>query len=1180
MSQLALYLLGPPRLELDGEEIHISRRKAIALLTYLAVTGRSHSRDSVATLLWPELDQSTARARLRRALAALREALGDGWLEADRETLGLNPDADVWLDMDAFHDRLAACEAHGHPPTETCPDCLPLLEEAAALYRDHFLAGFTLRDSAAFDEFQFFQTEALKDRLADALRRLVRYHSDQEEHASAIEYARRWLALDPLHEPAHRHLMRLYAQSGQQSAALRQYRLCLRTLEEELGLPPSEETTALYERIRAERARPAEGEVTAPTPSHAPVPAFLAEEQAPAPVERPVFVARERELARLDGYLQAALDGQGQVAFVTGGPGRGKTALMHEFARRALEAHPDLLVAHGNCNAYSGVGDPYLPFREVLGMLTGDVEGRWAAGAISGDHARRLWAALPPALRALVAHGPSLIGTVVPGAGLLSRAVAVVPQDTAWLEELRTLTERERPGHTGLEQSAIFQQITNVLRALAQAHPLLLLLDDVQWADAGSIGLLFHLGRRLEGGRILIACAYRPEEITLGRAGEPHPLEKVLAELQRTFGDVWGDLARADAAQGRGFVDALLDTEPHRLGDDFRDKLFGRTGGQPLFTVELLRAMQERGDLIQDETGQWIEGPALDWERLPARVEAVITARVDRLDDALRDFLTVASVEGERFTAQVIARVQGLSEREMLRALSWELGTRHRLVREGEEVQVDGRFLSRYQFAHALFQEHLYRGLGAGERRLLHGEVAAALEALYGDQADQIAGQLAHHFDETGQVEKAVRYSLRAGDQARVAYADEEAIAYLRRALELLDESALGESRKDWRLKALRGLGQMYSRTREFAAAEEYLQEAITLGQKMGITSRELVRLYHWLGEVLHYQGRYDDRIRLGEQGLTLVGEDTESVEAALMNQLIAAGYRAKGGWERWEEITYRTAQFIQRLPYVEELGPAYMHIVWAYREDKDVEEAMKWLRALEEKATQHRDFRALMEVHEYTAGIVAFLIGDLHGVISRCRQALELSTRIGDAYNEFLFLFYLGHFFLSLGEIQKAEEHAHRLLKVAEASAIAYRMAHSYWLIAQIALCRGDWERAVDASQRGIELFQEVGDPGNEAFLTHLLGRAFLARGDRARARTRFQHSVARGAAQSLSWWPLDLTYYLSGLEATYDDPTEFRTLCRRFREDYPELDDFHFTRRFSQWFLEPSAVGAVRPD
>ena len=326
MSQLALYLLGPPRVELDGEEIHISRRKAVALLAYLAVTRRPSSRDSVATLLWPKLDQSTARARLRRALAALREAIGDDWVDADRDTISLNPDAEMWLDVDAFHDQLAACGTHGHPPTEACPDCIPLLEEAVALYRDHFLAGFTLRDSAAFDEVQFFQTEALKDRLADALRRLVRYHSDREEHAPAIELARRWLALDPFHEPAHRHLMKLYARAGQAAAALRQYQLLERTLAEELDVPPSAETTVLFERIRS-------GEELGGERGGVPFPAHNLPPQ-PTP-----FIGRKAELADLDRLIA---DPDVRLITIVGPGGMGKTRLAIAAAERQLSRRTEI----------------------------------------------------------------------------------------------------------------------------------------------------------------------------------------------------------------------------------------------------------------------------------------------------------------------------------------------------------------------------------------------------------------------------------------------------------------------------------------------------------------------------------------------------------------------------------------------------------------------------------------------------------------------------------------------------------------------------------------------------------------------------------------------------------------------------------------------------------------------
>jgi predicted ATPase len=339
-----------------------------------------------------------------------------------------------------------------------------------------------------------------------------------------------------------------------------------------------------------------------------------------------------------------------------------------------------------------------------------------------------------------------------------------------------------------VEQSHLFQQVTDVLRTVAEEQPLLLILDDLQWADAASIGLLFHLGRRLADAdsRVMIACAYRPEEVAVRRAGERHPLAKPLGEFKRAFGDVWVDLGRADRTEGRRFIDAFLDTAPNRLAEGFRAALFHRTRGHPLFTVELLRAMQERADLLKDEDGCWIEGPALDWEVLPARVEAVIEERIDRLDPELQEILTVASVEGEVFTAQVVAEMLTMPERATLRGLSEDLMRRHRLVREQKQVQtIQGR-LSRYRFGHVLFQEYVYKRLSSGERRLLHRDVATALEKLYAGRLDEMAVQLAHHWERAEVANKAIHYLHQAGQRAVRLSAYQEAIAQLTRGLALL----------------------------------------------------------------------------------------------------------------------------------------------------------------------------------------------------------------------------------------------------------------------------------------------------------------------------------------------------------------------------------------------------------
>jgi predicted ATPase len=146
----------------------------------------------------------------------------------------------------------------------------------------------------------------------------------------------------------------------------------------------------------------------------APPPAFLqTPEDGPRP-EEPLFIARERELVRLETHLEAALAGSGRVVFITGEAGYGKTVLAQEFARRAQKQHPTLVVVNGNCNAHIGLGDPYLPFREILRLLTGDIEAQWAAGAMSRTYAQRLWQLMPYAAQVLVEAGPELVDIFVP----------------------------------------------------------------------------------------------------------------------------------------------------------------------------------------------------------------------------------------------------------------------------------------------------------------------------------------------------------------------------------------------------------------------------------------------------------------------------------------------------------------------------------------------------------------------------------------------------------------------------------------------------------------------------------------------------------------------------------------------------------------------------------------------
>ena len=834
MPSLKLYLFGPPRLEQAGQSVAIGRRKGLALLAYLAVTHRSQHRDALATIFWPDAAQRRARGNLRQVLSDLNKVLGSDRLLVDGEQITLaGSDDDLWLDVARFQACLELSQAHSDQPDEICPAFLPLLREAADLYQADFLEGFTLPSTPAFDDWQFFQAESLRQDLAIALERLIHGYADQEDYETAIPYARRWLSLDPLHEPAHCALMQLYAWSGQQAAALRQYEAFARALDEEFGVPPAPETTTLYEAIKANRLVISVSKERERDPSKTsrtvavevpPLPRFLQEDTVPEPT--PVFVARERELSELEAALGSAWAGQGQILFLIGGAGRGKTLLIQEFTRRMQAADADLVVVSGYCDAMTGVGDPYLPFRGALTMLTGEVEAKWAGGLISQVHARRLWELMPQTLPALIQHAPDLIGNFVPAEALQARAATIASPEDSWFKQLTSLIAAEHS--TGLEQQRIFSQYTALLKAIAAQRPLLFIIEDLHWVDTASSGLLFHLSREIGNSRILIAGTYRPEEVPLHWSDDRHPLASLVSELKRQHGDIWLDLDDLAAIEGRQFVEAYLNTQPNQLDAAFREALFQHTGGYALFTVELVQDMQDRGDLVQDQNGEWVVAGAIDWQTLPAKVEGVIEKRIERLEIAWQTVLTIASVEGETFTAEVVARVQELDERGLVHQLSRELDKRHRLITAQTLERLGQQRLSRYRFRHHLFQHYLYHNLDDLERGYLHEAVGNVLELLYEGRTEEVAVQLAWHFQEAGLVAKAINYLQKAGDVAAQVYAHTEAIAAYHQALALVKQHNLGHQH----------LPHLYSRLGRTLELNSQFDEALATYEEMESVAR------------------------------------------------------------------------------------------------------------------------------------------------------------------------------------------------------------------------------------------------------------------------------------------------------------------------------------------------------
>jgi len=449
-SRLDIRLLGPLEVRVGGTPLAVDTRKALAILALLATDDRPFARDELATLLWPDADDESARGALRRTLSSLRAALGGRWVRIDRSRVRLEADG-VEVDL-----RRAAALAASSGPGD--------LAAAAAIHRGPFLAGFSLRDAPDFDDWQAARATAVAAQLSALLDRLAATLLASGDTDGALAAARRRVAADPLDEVGQRRLIELLAVAGDRSGAIRQYRSCVAVLDAELGVLPLAETTELYERIR-------DGRVGAPPVVGQPVPAPAATRS----VDAPPFVGRDDELGALLA-AHGAIGDRGAIAIVEGEVGIGKTRLAEELGEEARRRGATVLSAR--CYA----GEQAIAYGPIIALLR--------AGVAAPGGAMRL--------QSLSAVARAALATLVPVArgGGGTRRIPLVPLD--------------EPAARARLLDAIADGLT-VLAADGSAG--LVWLDDLHWADDATLESVGYLARRLDGRSILLLVTWRREDL-------------------------------------------------------------------------------------------------------------------------------------------------------------------------------------------------------------------------------------------------------------------------------------------------------------------------------------------------------------------------------------------------------------------------------------------------------------------------------------------------------------------------------------------------------------------------------------------------------------------------------------------------------------------------------------------
>ena len=847
-----------------------------------------------------------------------------------------------------------------------------------------------------------------------------------------------------------------------------------------------------------------------------------------------IFVGRNAQLNRLHRYLNQTLQGQSQTCFIKGEAGSGKTVLLKQFVRRAENEHEELIFVHGTCNIQTGVSDPYLPFRHILEQLIGSTTDQGMTGAMTDTNRNRLQQVLHTTGRALVETAPELIGSVIPGGGILAALGRMAAKEQGVLKKLGLEERAQQAAQNPLDVKTdqIMYQYTQFLRAIANEYPLIIALDDLQWADESSIGLFQELSSRLQDSPVMLVGLYRPNDVETDRRGKRHPLAAPLAEIKGKLGNIEIDLDKAREQEGREFVNAFLDTEPNELSEQFRQKLYERTGGQPLFTVELVRTMQENGDLIQNDSDVWVEADDLSWDEMPFTVETVIEERVERLEAELRELLTIASVEGQNFTAQVVARIQEADEKGIIRALSRKLQRRHKLVQELDATRINRTHIARFTFSHALFQKYLYETLGIAERRFLHEDVAEILEDLYADQTESIAAQLAQHYVAAGYAEKAVPYLRQAAERALRIGAFSEALEQAQQGLEMLKhESSENAGEEKARLLHLRGLVLYRLGQREDAISD--FEQAIAISHELEMPELRVRPLLD-LGNARRKSGKLEEALKYLEEALE-TAQQTNDKEAEVDSM------------RRFGITVGRIGNHDKEMSYIQQ----------SYELAVDVDYALGQILGLNSLAIRERRF------------------GKLKNAANQYREAIQIAEDIGNKHRLAMCQSNLGEVHSGMGKWQQAIKDFELALKIDKTTGRLSGQAYRYNGMGAMYYRQDENHKALAVYQQAYEIGKEIGE--TELLVQSLggIGRIYLRQNKLGKAAGNLSRAIDFNFFLSLPRW-LSLYAVTLARQSTNLLAKETALKCLPESKKHPEqYYSTHYPRGLAQATLAVLSTG-----
>lgn len=779
------------------------------------------------------------------------------------------------------------------------------------------------------------------------------------------------------------------------------------------------------------------------------------------------FVGRETELQLLKTYLTQGIEAEkGTVVFVTGEAGVGKTELMNQFKDRTLSKYPDIRLATGYCNEFTGGGDPYQPFFDILDELV-----------TTEQETGRGWF-----LQFILEMGPEWV-QVIPGIGSL---VSATWKTTQWVKkEFFGKAILDAPQ---IDYHTIFRQYTKILQNISTLNPLMLVLEDLQWADTSSVDLLFHLARNLGSCPVLIIGTYRPSEVEV----KQHPLKQIKAEMKRyrLYQEV--SLARLQ----RGHVIKYLEAEfpKNTFEMAFIDFLYDKTEGNPLFVVEVINLLKEQRIIFQRQ-GLWQLAERVTDIDIPPAIAGVIEKRMGYLRNEIRRVLQYASVEGEVFSSATLSRLLHWEELTLLEELE-VLERIHRLI---EKLEVEGILMKNgmpYQFIHSLVHKSFYNSLNVRQKQLLHKKLGEILETEYRGGKERIATQLAVHFEKGREFDKAIEYRVIAARKANDLYSFSESAEHCQIGLTLLgpleDSNANKQKRIDLLLewgRADEAIGKMDEAIGRYASCEDL---SLSIDDKQRLSSV----YYHW-GSALYRKSDYEGSIEFLKKSLQIREELND--RAGIADALEALGINYTYYQDRWREaleVFERSQQVREQLGDHRGKGRILGNIGVIYHKHGRDDDALVVCKESLEEGQRVGDIlgRALSL---FTIGRIHLVRCEWTQALSGYRKSLELAEKIDDPILRIEILTGLGDWHRRQRRFGDALQYFKDALELSRAVGHRNGIAWLLCLTGRVMKDQGKTEEALSTLNDSLEMYKAIGGWIGEAIVSKAMADVYMHTGD-----------------------------------------------------------------------------------